>query len=85
MLGVVVGVTITKVLVHVIVPSFTPEVNVIVGVVLFKVTVTTFPLILVAHPLDVFVTTALYDPAALNIGFAVVSVPETIPVEGDQL
>jgi hypothetical protein len=73
------------VLVQVIVPLLTPEVKEIVGMVLFKVTVTTFDEALLAQPLVVFVTTTLYEPAAVKLGFAVVCVPGTIPVVGLQL
>ena len=70
---------------QVIVPSFAAEDNAITGELLSNTTVTTFEFILEAHPLKVFVTTILYEPAALNTGFAVVSVPGTIPTVGVQL
>ena len=58
-LGVTVGVIVTSVFVQVIVPLFTPDDKVIVGVVLSKTTFTTFDAIPVAQPLTVFVTTTL--------------------------
>ena len=79
------AVTVAEGFEHVIVPSLVAEDNVITGNVLSAVTVTTLLFILLAQPLPVFVTITLKEPAAVNEGVAVVSVPGTIPVVGDQL
>ena len=79
------GVIVIDEFVHVMVPSFTDDDNVITGIVLSKVTSTILLLILVAQPETVFVTITLYEPAAVKVGLAVVSVPGTIPETGDQL
>jgi len=57
--GVTVGLIVTTVFVHVIVPLFTELVNAIVGIVLFKLTVTILLAAFEAQPLVVLVTTAL--------------------------
>lgn len=81
----IVGVTVIEVVVQVIVPSFVAPVILMTGIVLSKLTVTILLFDSVAQPLFVFVTTALYVPAALNEGVAEFSVPVTIPDEGLQL
>ena len=80
-----VGVTITDVFKQVNVPLLTPVDKEITGVSLSRPTFTTLELMEEAHPLVLLVTTTLYEPAALNTGVAVVSVPGTIPLAGLQL
>jgi hypothetical protein len=83
-LGVIVGVKVIDGEEHVSVPVLAVVDKETVGAAVFETTITIFPAALVEQPLTVLVTTALYVPAKLNVGFAVVA-PEAMPEVGLQL
>jgi hypothetical protein len=81
---VTVGVTLTNKSLQLIVPVLFPRDKLTTGLELSFTTVTTLLLALEEHPFELFVTTKLYVPGAVNVGLAVVSVPAKIPEVGDQ-